>query len=252
MPDSGVYDRWHKANPKPGEPRCREHRRVPPAAHGRSTGPRPRPRSRRTYAASVVAGIFRAGVRDRLIVASPCIDIRLPRPEPKLWNRWLPSESRPSSTRCRSAIARWSRWLPVPACGREEPSPWRLRQSTGSVGRCGSTDSLCSCPAGNRTSPHRRRQRPTDGAAPPGRRGRAGCPPGRVSGRSGRGPGRDAQAGFQAAHGGAGVHLLDRPAAAPDQVLRYLERRGGHGRARRRGDVPRPAPLLREPAHPAR
>jgi integrase len=32
---------------------------------------------------SFVAGIFRAAVRDRLIAASPCVDIRLPRPEPK-------------------------------------------------------------------------------------------------------------------------------------------------------------------------
>jgi hypothetical protein len=35
MADSGVYDRWHKTHPKPGEPRCREHRKVPSAAHGR-------------------------------------------------------------------------------------------------------------------------------------------------------------------------------------------------------------------------
>jgi hypothetical protein len=34
MADSGVYDRWHKANPKPGESRCREHRKVPSAGHG--------------------------------------------------------------------------------------------------------------------------------------------------------------------------------------------------------------------------
>lgn len=32
---------------------------------------------------SFLAGIFRAAVRDRLIVASPCVDIRLPNPEPK-------------------------------------------------------------------------------------------------------------------------------------------------------------------------
>ena len=32
---------------------------------------------------SFVAGIFRAAVRDRLLVASPCVDVRLPRPEPK-------------------------------------------------------------------------------------------------------------------------------------------------------------------------
>jgi hypothetical protein len=32
---------------------------------------------------SFLAGIFRAAVRDRLIVASPCDGIRLPRPEPK-------------------------------------------------------------------------------------------------------------------------------------------------------------------------
>jgi integrase len=32
---------------------------------------------------SFVAGIFRAAVRDRLIVASPCVDVRLPKPEPK-------------------------------------------------------------------------------------------------------------------------------------------------------------------------
>jgi integrase len=32
---------------------------------------------------SFVAAIFRAAVRDRLIVSSPCIDIRLPKPEPK-------------------------------------------------------------------------------------------------------------------------------------------------------------------------
>jgi hypothetical protein len=30
-----------------------------------------------------LAGIFRAAVRDRLIVASPCVGIRLPKPEPK-------------------------------------------------------------------------------------------------------------------------------------------------------------------------
>jgi integrase len=32
---------------------------------------------------SFVAGIFRAAVRDRLIATSPCVDIRLPKPEPK-------------------------------------------------------------------------------------------------------------------------------------------------------------------------
>jgi integrase len=32
---------------------------------------------------SFVAGIFRAAVRHRLIVASPCVDVRLPKPEPK-------------------------------------------------------------------------------------------------------------------------------------------------------------------------
>jgi integrase len=32
---------------------------------------------------SFVAGIFRSAVRDRLLVASPCVDVRLPRPEPK-------------------------------------------------------------------------------------------------------------------------------------------------------------------------
>src|SRR5215218_3648472 len=32
---------------------------------------------------SFVADIFRAAVRDRLLVASPCVDVRLPRPEPK-------------------------------------------------------------------------------------------------------------------------------------------------------------------------
>jgi integrase len=32
---------------------------------------------------SFVAGIFRAAVRDRLLVASPCVDVRLPHPEPK-------------------------------------------------------------------------------------------------------------------------------------------------------------------------
>jgi integrase len=32
---------------------------------------------------SFVAGIFRSAVRDRLVVATPCVDVRLPRPEPK-------------------------------------------------------------------------------------------------------------------------------------------------------------------------
>jgi integrase len=32
---------------------------------------------------SFLAGIFRAAVRDRLIAATPCIDIRVPKPEPK-------------------------------------------------------------------------------------------------------------------------------------------------------------------------
>jgi integrase len=32
---------------------------------------------------SFVAGIFRAAVRDRLIAVSPCVDVRLPKPEPK-------------------------------------------------------------------------------------------------------------------------------------------------------------------------
>ena len=32
---------------------------------------------------SFVAAIFRAAVRDRLIVATPCVDVRLPKPEPK-------------------------------------------------------------------------------------------------------------------------------------------------------------------------
>ncbi|GAA3143291.1 hypothetical protein GCM10010466_37840 [Planomonospora alba] len=29
-----VYDRWHKSRPKPGEPTCKEHRRVPTNVHG--------------------------------------------------------------------------------------------------------------------------------------------------------------------------------------------------------------------------
>jgi hypothetical protein len=29
------YDRWHKANPKPGDLRCREHNLVPSACHSR-------------------------------------------------------------------------------------------------------------------------------------------------------------------------------------------------------------------------
>jgi integrase len=32
---------------------------------------------------SFLAGIFRAAVRDRLLVISPCVDVRLPKPEPK-------------------------------------------------------------------------------------------------------------------------------------------------------------------------
>jgi integrase len=185
MADSGVYDRWHKANPKPGEPRCREHRKVSSAAHGQGkrwqarwrdetgqqraknfkreadadhavgafkvdlqrgsyTDPRAgrvlfRDRGEQWRAAQVhrattaaqvethlrrhvyptfgdrslgsirpsevqawvrglerdlapstigvvysfVAGIFRTAVRDRIIVASPCVDIRLPKLEPK-------------------------------------------------------------------------------------------------------------------------------------------------------------------------
>lgn len=34
MTDSGVYDRWHKSHPKPGEARCREHDQAPTADHG--------------------------------------------------------------------------------------------------------------------------------------------------------------------------------------------------------------------------
>jgi integrase len=177
--------RWHKANPKPGEPRCREHRKAPSVAHGQGkrwqarwrdeasqqhaknfdreadakrfhakvttnltdgayTDPRAgrvlfRDRGEQWRAAQVhrattaaqvethlrrhvyptfgdrplgsirpseiqawvrsleqdlapstigvvysfLAGIFRAAVQDRLIVASPCIGIRLPKPEPK-------------------------------------------------------------------------------------------------------------------------------------------------------------------------
>jgi len=180
-----AYDRWHKANPKPGEARCREHRKVPSAFHGQGKrwqarwrdetgqqhaknfnreteannaerafkvdlgrGSYTDPRAgrvlfrdcgeqwraaqvhRATTAAQVethlrrhvyptfgdrplgsirpseiqawvrgleqnlapstigvvysfLAGIFRAAVRDRLIVASPCVDVRLPRPAPK-------------------------------------------------------------------------------------------------------------------------------------------------------------------------
>jgi integrase len=183
MADSGVYDRWHKTHPNPGEPRCREHRKVPSAAHGRGRRWQARwrdeagqqqaknftqaadasrflatvrvevpggsfidPRAGRvlfrdvaegwrvaqvhrpTTAAQVethlrrhvypalgdralgsirpseiqawvrrleqdlapstigvvysfVAGIFRSAVRDRLVATSPCVDIRLPRPE---------------------------------------------------------------------------------------------------------------------------------------------------------------------------
>jgi integrase len=179
------YDRWHKTNPKPVDPRCREHNLVPSACHGRGkrwqarwrdeTGRQRKenydrqadakragamvkvdllrgtyvdPQGRRTLfesygeqwraaqihrattAAQVethlrrhayprfgdrplgsirpsevqawvrgleqdlapstigvvysfVAAIFRAAVRDRLIVSSPCVDIRLPKPEPK-------------------------------------------------------------------------------------------------------------------------------------------------------------------------
>jgi Phage integrase, N-terminal SAM-like domain len=57
---------------------------------------------------SFLAGIFRAAVRDRLIVASPCIGIRLPKPEPSGSSRWRPRRWRPSSMRCRPATGRWS------------------------------------------------------------------------------------------------------------------------------------------------
>jgi integrase len=179
------YDRWHKANPKPDERRCHEHKLVPSASHGQGKGWQARWRDetgaqikenydrradaeralavvkvdilRGTYvdprggremfrtlgeqwrAAQVhrattvahvethlrrhvyptfgdrpigsirpsevqawvrgleqdlapstigvvysfVAAIFRAAVRDRLIASSPCIEIRLPKPEPK-------------------------------------------------------------------------------------------------------------------------------------------------------------------------
>jgi hypothetical protein len=40
---------------------------------------------------SFLAGIFRAAVRDRLIVASPCDGIRLPKPEPKRVELWRPA-----------------------------------------------------------------------------------------------------------------------------------------------------------------
>lgn len=44
---------------------------------------------------SFVVGIFRSAVRDRLLAVSPCVDIRLPRPEPKRVEPLAPSGSRP-------------------------------------------------------------------------------------------------------------------------------------------------------------
>lgn len=32
---AGVYDRWHKSRPEPGEPVCADHERVPTADHGK-------------------------------------------------------------------------------------------------------------------------------------------------------------------------------------------------------------------------
>jgi hypothetical protein len=191
------YDRWHKARPKPGEPRCREHNLVPSASHGQGKRWQARwrdevgeqraevfdhksdarraeaaatvdplrgsfvdPRAgrvlfrdvaegwrvaqvhRATTAAQVethlrrhvypafgdralgsirpseiqawvrrleqdlapatirvvysfVAGIFRSAVRDRLLVASPCVDVRLPARSPSGSSRWPPNGSRP-------------------------------------------------------------------------------------------------------------------------------------------------------------
>jgi hypothetical protein len=55
---------------------------------------------------SFVAAIFRAAVRDRLIVSSPCVDIRLPEGEPKRVDPIAPRRSRPSSPPCRNGTGR--------------------------------------------------------------------------------------------------------------------------------------------------
>jgi hypothetical protein len=56
---------------------------------------------------SFLAGIFRAAVRDRLIVASPCDGIRLPKPEPKRVKPLATERVEALSTPFLSAIGRW-------------------------------------------------------------------------------------------------------------------------------------------------
>jgi hypothetical protein len=355
MADSGVYDRWHKANPKPGEPRCREHRKVSSAAHGQGkrwqarwrdetgqqraknfkreadadhavgafkvdlqrgsyTDPRAgrvlfRDRGEQWRAAQVhrattaaqvethlrrhvyptfgdrslgsirpsevqawvrglerdlapstigvvysfVAGIFRTAVRDRIIVASPCVDIRLPKLEPKrvepLATKKVEAliEAMPSRYRALVVLAAGTGLRQGEAFAVEvEAVDWLRR--TLRVDR-----QLVLLPGGEPyIAPPKTPASHPDGAASPDRRRRAGGPPGDIHGRAGRDPGRDPQAGPEAAAGHAGVYRRDGPAAAADPVLGHLAACGGHCRARQRGDVPRPAPLLREPAHPPR
>jgi integrase len=156
---------------------------------------------------SFLAGIFKAAVRDRLLVTTPCVGIRLPKREPK---RIVPLATErvealigamPERYRSMVALAAGTGLRHGEALGLEvEAVDWLrrtldVRQQLVTMPGQAPYIAPPKTPASHRTVP-----------LPPGRRRRAGSPPGGVRSRPRRDPGRDRQARPAPAHGPAGVH----------------------------------------------
>ena len=183
----------------------------------------------------IVAGIFKAAVRDRR--SSPRrARARSCRRPPKRVEPLTTEAVQALTDAIRSATGRWSTWRPAPGCGRASSSASR------------STDRLPAPPADGRPAARhhagpgaatsrrpRRRHRPGR-PAPPGRRRRAGGPPRGIPGRP---------------DGLVFTTELGEPIRRTAFSAR-LAAGGEGGRAAERRHLPRPAALLREPAHPAR
>jgi hypothetical protein len=90
---------------------------------------------------SFVAGVFRAAERDRLIIATPCVDVRLPKREPK---RVEPLATELVETLIAAMPERYGALVVLAAgtgCATARRSDWRSKQSTscGRRWRCGSS-----------------------------------------------------------------------------------------------------------------
>jgi integrase len=179
---------------------------------------------------SFVAGVFRAAERDRLIIATPCVDVRLPKREPKRVEP-LATElvealiaAMPQRYRALVVLAAGTGVRHGEALGLEVEAVDFLRRTLEVrqqlVTMPGKPPYLAppKTPASYRTIPLPQPDHP----AAPGRRRCADGAPGRVPGRRGRDPGHNHQAGPEMAFSLAGLHQRRRPADPPDPILDHL------------------------------